>query len=289
MTVPASVSAVSLGLALLGALGSFASLIGLFGLRRKQDSPDLVYEASPWIPLAVNAPLQRDYRLELRYTAPGAKRSELLSSAWANYLRFANTGTRPIRSQDVATANPLRIEASGGRVLDISLAIVTREVNGVRLDSPTRNRVGYTAALTFDFLDAGDGGVIRIVADKPLRLAVQGDIIGIPGGPHLIGRQPWATRMVPLAIAALLSSELASFSVAIYLIAQVTGSARDSWILGVTPVAFLLPLMILWRLNQRYFVFERWPAGLKSDAVWTALPEQGGVRMLHPLPPESGA
>jgi hypothetical protein len=113
----------------------------------------------------------------------------VIESAYVTYVRFANFGKEPIRSADIAPANPLRIDVAmpkgddGGDVLDNTLEAASREVIGLRVGNVITFKKLTRAKLEFDFLDLHDGGVVRILSSgRPDSVSMTGDIIGMPTG-----------------------------------------------------------------------------------------------------------
>jgi len=99
-----------------------------------------------------------------------------------------NAGNTTLRGTDIVGGDPLRIELeSDGWILKSSIVKVTREVNdfAVNLDE-TDARM---SALSFDYLDPGDGAVLEILHSGERRaLRVTGTMRGLRPGPMNFGR-----------------------------------------------------------------------------------------------------
>jgi hypothetical protein len=192
--------------------------------------------------------VERDYTLSIHYQAPG-EAEEVVEAAFVTYVRFANVGREPIRRADIAAANPLRIAASGGRVLDISLVRQRREVNLVEVAAPEISGNDASARITFDFLDHRDGGVVRVLSTTP-KTAVRlvGDIIGMPSGivrsDEAAGKNIWGK----LGFLLWVLGEAGTMAIAATFTRQLAGNCADVLTLAVPAallffVAFILPVV----------------------------------------------
>jgi hypothetical protein len=93
---------------------------------------------------------------------------------------FWNAGVAFLRGHDVVPGDPLRVEvAEGAEILDLALTKVTNRLNAVSvvIDAPR------TVAVTFDYLEPGDGARLEVLhTGKRVRAAVRGTIRGMPAG-----------------------------------------------------------------------------------------------------------
>jgi len=265
---------------LVAAVGVVASVIGVyayFEARRDRRVKALAFSRAQSISLATARSLERGYELSIHYRAPGMAESKQVEAAWAAHLRFANFGKEPIRGDDIARASPLRIEVEGRGVLDISLTGARRSVSRVAIGPPQIEDDCASAAITFDFLDHRDGGVVTILSTSPLiRTALVGEIIGMPRG--IIDADVPAARGLwsKLGVALTILAELAAFAAAAYVTKVVAGSWADIWLLTVPIAALVIPLLL---------------AGTISDTVWpsrsrkfSGLPLPAWARPFGPVP-----
>jgi hypothetical protein len=211
----------------------------------------LGFEDNGPFPLATASSHEQDYQLTIHYRAGAADEDEVIEAAYVTYLRFANFGKEPIRSQDIAPANPLRVRVTGTRVLDISLAGVRREVTQVRTGDPDLGEEESSATVSFDFLDQEDGGLIRILSTdrKAKSIELVGDIIGMPAGVFRTGQPIRASdRWGKVGVGLYLAAQLAAVAVAAYVVQLATGNWADAWLLllpiGVMLVPGLLALVV---------------------------------------------
>jgi hypothetical protein len=262
-------------LVILGAIGSIASVVGLYALydsRRNRRIKLLSYEWTPPIPLATAAPVERDYKLSIHYTAAGAETEEVIEAAFVSYLRFANFGKEPIRRTDIAPANPLRIAVENERVLDISLSTQRRKVTRVALGEPAVGEDGGSAAITFDFLDLRDGAIIRVLTTGPrARLRLLGDIIGMPAGIRQSDETEAGDIWGKLGFGLWLLAECAAFAFVAWIVKQVTGSWGNAWLLVLPIVAFVLPIVGVFVLE------DHWPSRAGKFPKELALPNWLGL------------
>ena len=99
------------------------------------------------------------------------------------YLRFASLGNVSITRNGLATLDPVKIEAKGGRILDISLVGRSRDVTAVDLVDKTYSDDEACARIVFEFLDYLDGALIQIVAtSRDLVVKLTGTIVGMRDG-----------------------------------------------------------------------------------------------------------
>jgi hypothetical protein len=151
---------------------------GRKGLRKKL----LVYSNTVSIPLAQAFSPEDDYKLSVLFQRRGSS-EERISSVYTTFLKFANLGKEPIRGNDIAPANPIKVKIEDSRTLDIQIAGITRTVNNVILKNQILGEKDSSAEVSFDFLDFQDGAIIKIltVGDKG-KVTLNGDIIGMPEG-----------------------------------------------------------------------------------------------------------
>lgn len=77
----------------------------------------------------------------------------------------------------------MRLEVCGGKVLDITLSRVTREVCKISLEPISFVEEKSITNISFDFLDYLDGGLIQIITEgQKAQLTMKGTIIGMPEG-----------------------------------------------------------------------------------------------------------
>lgn len=261
-------------LAAFGLITGVATFVGIgvavyYGRKEGQKRKLLVYSAGVVpIPLASSRSLA-EYKLLLQYQ-PTEGVTERIENAFVHYLRFANFGREPIRRGDLAPANPLRIEVTGARVLDMTVQAVHRDVSRMELESIEAHDDVSTARVTFDFLDYLDGALVRVMtSDRPSRLELVGDIIGMPGGirqpSDLQGGRKWLNR-AGTALALLV--ELSALALTPFVYRWVTGSWEDVWLLALPLIAIVLPLVLtavvaatIWPKDRITFPKELHPRG----------------------------
>jgi hypothetical protein len=187
-----------------------------------------------------------EYKLSVVYQPEGGE-EERISGAYVHFLRFANFGREPIRREDIAPHNRLRIEVRGARVLDFTLEAVRRTVNNISVeaDIPFEDDI-YEATIDFDFLDYRDGALVRLVTtSRPSNIALVGDVIGMPGGVKRaaeVGRRSfWTWAGGALSTGALLAG-LASTA---FVFRWVTGAWVNVWLLTTPIVALIVTLVII--------------------------------------------
>jgi hypothetical protein len=170
---------------IVGLIGAVASIVGVvlfFALRSRPPRKLLSWEAFPAVGIASVLPHRADYKLSLLYERTG-EAPVPLTGAFLSFVRLANLGDEPVRSADLTPNDPLRLVVFAAQVLDISLAAVTREVTNFQLGPFAQDRDQATTRITFDFLDAKDGALLRVLtSDRLVRFDVQGTVIGMPGG-----------------------------------------------------------------------------------------------------------
>lgn len=108
----------------------------------------------------------------------------------ASTIVIWNCGDRTIRGSDLVDGDPLRVDLTeGGIILKHAILRQTRSVNAWNITQPSPNRI----ALTFDFLDPGDGITIEVIHSQPASsLDLLGTIRGIPKGLLDYGSVPWS-------------------------------------------------------------------------------------------------
>ena len=107
------------------------------------------------------------------------------------HLAFWNSGNETIRHIDLVDNDPLHIQIAEGEVLDAELLCETHKANAILVGSPTDASVN----LSFKFLDAQNGGAVRVVHTGASRRDVdlKGTLMGA-GTPKAIA-EGFADRM----------------------------------------------------------------------------------------------
>jgi hypothetical protein len=133
---------------LVGGVASTAGLLyALYYARSSRRVKLLSYEVSSPVALATAVSPEDNYSLSVIFQRTGEP-EEKIGSVYVLYLKIANLGREPIRGEDIAPANPLRVVLKGVRVLDISLTSVTRGVNRLALQEEVTSSDESSAKIT---------------------------------------------------------------------------------------------------------------------------------------------
>jgi hypothetical protein len=156
--------------------GLALGVIGIYvALRSRERKEPRVYIANDGkIGLSMDAPTE----LELLYHG---KRIPTLTST---YVWFLNEGRRPIRRDDIAPRQPIRIQLTqDGLAVDI-LEVVVRKTTRESIAFKAIAAAQGAAELSFDFLDYRDGALVEILHTGPswVKADVSGVILGCPKG-----------------------------------------------------------------------------------------------------------
>lgn len=178
---------VIIGIAVTVVVGVAAIICTIYYGRRGQRKKLMVYEVSESIALARSFSPEGDYKISVLFQRKGSI-EEKIESVYTTFLKFANLGKEPIRGEDIAPSNPLRVSVKGARILDIQLGGITREVNNVCLRDRVFKKEQASAYVNFDYLDYRDGALVKIVSvGEAGNISLEGDIIGMPEGINNIG------------------------------------------------------------------------------------------------------
>ena len=120
---------------------------------------------------------------------------EQVKSLVKTYVLFWNGGTKTLNSADVAETDPIRIvlDDRESRILRSRVTRATRVVSRVSVghdesDEYDGSKWETEAAVTFSFLDPGDGFIVEILhTGDDTKVGVKGTIKGIPNGMTSIG------------------------------------------------------------------------------------------------------
>ena len=206
----------------------------------------LVYEVLEAVPIAEVVKGQKDYSLQLIYKQP-KKEPLSIEHAFVQYIRLTNFGHTPIKYEDLASTDPLRIEATPkkGRVLDISLSGVTRDTCKIIIDKQESTNNSVTAHINFEFLDHLDGCLVQILSDTPIiQSRLCGTIVGMPDG---IKKSPDKSDGIPIPtwgciIGVIL--EILAIAAAIYIYFLFVGNWGLLWILALPLIPLIMPSAI---------------------------------------------
>ena len=233
----------------LGIVGGLASIAGViyavYIARKTQRVKLLLYADSFPVALASAVSPEDDYELAVIFRPKGGH-EERIESAHVRFLRFANLGREPILRNDIAPSNPLRIEVTDVRTLDISLTAVSRTVCRVELTNQTYSEGNASAQISFDFIDYKDGAVVKVLTvGRKGSAKLCGDIIGMPDGIRRADQlRPKALLgKIGCGLAALF--ELASVASVPLIFYWVTGAWTHAWLLILPFVALFAPAIMI--------------------------------------------
>lgn len=106
--------------------------------------------------------------LEVRY------RGQAVENLVVTRLAFWNAGSQTLDADDIAPADPLRIEIGNGRVLHAKVIAQSNESNQFRIETQEKE-----IEIHFDYLDKSEGGAIQILhTSAPENVAFKGTIKG---------------------------------------------------------------------------------------------------------------
>jgi hypothetical protein len=234
-----------------GAASLAAIPIALYYARRQGQKQKLLAYApriARW-PL-VSARSLAAYQLAVVYTKAGGQ-DERIDAAFVHFLRFANFGREPIRREDIAPHNRLRIQVEGTRVLDFAIEAVRRSVCAIALEQNIPSGEFEEANVDFDFLDYHDGALVRILTiSPPKRVELVGDIVGMPAGivrADEVRKRPFlgwvGGTLSVLGVLGVLALTAAIFR-------WVTGSWSNVWLLALPLVGLVLLLTLIIAISE---------------------------------------
>lgn len=233
-------------LAILGFIITVSSLIyAIYTRKINEHKKQLVIEILPRIPVAEVVSGHKDFSLKVVYQK-SEQVTEYIDQAFIYYVRIANLGRKPILHNDIAPNDPLVLTCDGGKILDVSLCSVTRDVCNIK---PIDHEIDFTqntVDIDFDFLDYEDGFILQILCDSnDLVINLNGTIIGMPQG-ILKTKEVSQTQsvsvlgcLIPLAI-----SLISLFSTP-FIYHNITGSWTNVWLIGLPVASLLVPYLIL--------------------------------------------
>ena len=231
----------------IGIVSLFLSIVfffyGLYLTNKSRQEKRLVYELLPSTAIADVIGRQSSYSLRVVYLPP-EQAPIILDRAFVHYLRFTNLGRVPITLQDLAVVDPLRIEITDSRVLDVSLASVTREVCQVRLGSVVQHDGKASVSVEFEFLDYEDGALLQILTDaKTTKTSLQGTVVGMPRG---IGKPKEVSERQPKELKGAgcivwLVIQVAMLASVPFLYRYITGSWANVWLLLLPVGVIFIP------------------------------------------------
>lgn len=269
------------------ALGIFGTLVSVVGLiyawavaRRSERRKILTYKFSSPLSLARVLPDRIEHRLSIIYEREGAEPINI-KGAYLWVITLGNIGREPVRREDIAPSDPLRVVVENAKVLDIAHAGISRAV--INFDVAPFEEKGDELAdsiLSFDFMDYRDAASVRVLTDSAeARISIRGTIIGMPEGVReqdelgTLIKFPFVRRhLEKFAIAAWM---ILSLSISMTLIVslrdylgKVSKLGRAGEIMAVLSIpliigfGLLLPIFIVWLYDSRVARKTRLPESL---------------------------
>jgi len=228
-----------------GSVGIVGFLYSIYVDRRGKKVKLLLYRETGAVPLAKASPSDENYKLSIVFQREGEK-EERISEAHVCFVRIANLGKEPIRREDIAPANPIKLCIEDVRVLDIAVVKTSRPVIRFSLVNVSVGPTAGFAEITFDFLDHNDGGVLRILtAGESGKVSIKGDVIGMPAG--IRRNDEVRTLNVVNSIgcfgAALL--QLAALALAISIVHKFARGWDALWLFALPFAALYFPMIIV--------------------------------------------
>ena len=235
-----------------GGLGVVGIIYTIYYGRRSQKKRLMVYEVSGSIVLAQAFSPEDDYRLSVLFERKGSIK-EQIDSVYTTFLKFANLGKEPIRGNDIAPANPLRVIVKGARILDMQVAGITREVNNVSLRNQVMEGERASAYVDFDFLDYQDGALIKILSvGKSGDISLEGDIIGMPEGIKNIEEiHPRSKTTDNMTVWWVIGSLIVTAILSVFIFYRVIGDWRNVWLMFVPSGILVIFTVILIIIDTR--------------------------------------
>lgn len=231
-------------------------LYAVYITKKSKREKSLVYEVMHPAPIATVIKSQSAYSLKVVYEKPN-EAPVYIEHALVQYVRFTNFGRLPINKNDLAQMDPLRIEISGGKVLDISVIGVTRDICQIAVGTVKSDNTSTTATISFEFLDYLDGGLFQILSDNAkLQTSLKGTVVGMPEG---IKKE----KVIPEDYQVLPNWGCVTMTV-VYLVAlggisliyrYATGRWTHLWLLlvplALLVVVLILTMLIIWTVGPR--------------------------------------
>lgn len=245
-------------IAILGAIGTFVGLaLTIIYSRRADRRKILVYDVAPPLALATILPDRTEHRLSIVYEREGAPPMNV-RGAYLRFIQLGNLGKEPVRLDDIAPGDPLRLEVANVKVLDMAVSAVSRDIINFHVAPFSELPSGKTSSLiSFDFLDSQDGAVIRVLTDNPTaRFRVSGTVIGMPQGilqMDDLGKNR-LLNTIGCGLAVLL--QLSAIAGALFIFRTVTGGWSLLWIFLLPFGALFLPAIIVAIVSSTI-----WPKG----------------------------
>ncbi|PZV22825.1 MAG: hypothetical protein DCF12_20065 [Snowella sp.] len=256
----------------LGIIGTVVSVVSFFYAiyvtKQSKKEKELIFEIIDPIPLVDTIPKDNRHSIQIIYERPN-QLPEKVDSIFLQFLRFTNFGRIPIRKEDSASYDPLRVEVKGGRVLDLTLVSVTREVSQITLNEITQVEDKIIAVIDFDFLDYMDGGLVQVVSDSiDAEVTLKGTIVGMPTGVMKGDPERNSISFPELGCVIPLIIQVGVLVAVPFTYRYIIGSWKNVWLLLLPILALILPItltlpLILALLNRKRIKFPK-PLSLPS-------------------------
>ena len=160
---------------IVGAVGAGVGVLGLL-LYRRSRIPGIITFQSRNVSLIGGGRTMLPGDIKVLYRDTEVPR--LTSST----IWFWNAGKTTVRGEDIVRIDPLRLRF-GGEVLNVRVEKVSREAIQITTETPDGKR--NTVGCGFDFLDPGDGAVLKVLhSGAAATPEFEGTIKSMPKGPQ---------------------------------------------------------------------------------------------------------
>jgi hypothetical protein len=173
----------------IGIVGLILALLGLLAgyifYRLSKNHPSLAYQSHTYQLLGVTRTPSEEIEIRFR----GQKVPQITKSL----VSIWNNGNTTIEGAQIANADQLRIVTSqDSEILDATVLRVTRDANRFSLERTTETP--NEVRLQFEWLDSGDGALVKLLHTGETRISLAGTLRGVPKGTVNLGRLTSAER-----------------------------------------------------------------------------------------------
>jgi hypothetical protein len=237
-------------------------VIGLIGIasgfwlaqrsRREKDIWFTIFAPRLFVGSALGRPTPSSITITYERADGSMRGAAVVPQVFLSEIGFVNLGRLPVMRADLAKQDPLRVEVTGTKILDVAISNTSRRASGIALGSVEFGTRSAVATIEFDFLDHLDGARIQILTtEEAVRVILRGTVVGMPTGPKHMPERPSGYFERPATTTWKVGATICFLAIYLSLIFLVDLALdqrphRDPWSFSHISLSIILASLLFW-------------------------------------------